>query len=99
MSRGIHVAKPPPRSLLVWDGDCHVCGLWIKRWRQLTGDSVEYRRSQDPRIAEQFPEIPRAEFDKSVQLIAPDGTVWPAAEAVFRSLAHNRWWQWPLWCY
>lgn len=99
MSRGIQVAKPPPKPLLVWDGECHFCGLWIRRWRQLTGDGVEYLPSQDPRIAGQFPEIPRAEFDKSVQLISHDGTVCSAAEAVFRSLAHNRWWKWPLQCY
>ena len=100
MSHGIQVAKPLAKPLLVWDGDCHFCGLWIRRWRQVgTGDAVEYLPSQDPHIAEQFPEIPRAEFDQAVQLVETDGTVFSGAEAVFRSLAKNPYWRWPLWCY
>ena len=96
MSGALRVAKPPSRPLLVFDGDCHFCGLWIRRWRQVTGDAVEYLPSQDPRIAEQFPEIPRARFDTAVQLIGADGGVCSAAEAVFRSLAHNPYWRWLL---
>jgi predicted DCC family thiol-disulfide oxidoreductase YuxK len=96
MSRGICVAKPPSKPLLVYDGDCHFCGLWIRRWRQLTGDAVDYLPSQDPHVAEQFPEIPRAGFDTAVQFITPEGVVYAGADAVFRSLAHNRFWGWPL---
>ena len=96
MSHGVRVANPPTKPLLVYDGDCHFCGLWIRRWRQLTGDAIDYLTSQDPRIAEQFPEIPRKHFDTSVQFITPDGTVYSGAEAVFRSLAYNPSWQWPL---
>ena len=99
MSGALRVAKPPSKPLLVFDGDCHFCGLWIRRWRQVTDDAVAYLPSQDPRIAEQFPEIPRAQFDTAVQLISADGAVCSAAEAVFRSLAHNPYWRWLLACY
>ena len=96
MNRGIQVAAPPPKPLMVYDGDCRFCGLWIRRWRQLTGDAVDYIQSQDPQVAERFPEIPREEFNQSVQLIEPDGAVFSGAEAVFRALAGNPNFAWPL---
>ena len=99
MNRGLRVAMPPPKPLMVFDGDCNFCTLWIRRWQQMTGDAVDYLPAQDPRIAEQFPEIPRAQFDTAVQLIEPDGTVHSGAEAVFRTLAHNPKRHWPLHIY
>src|SRR5579859_7926630 len=96
MNRGIPVAAPPPKPLMVYDGDCRFCGLWIRRWRQLTGDPVDYIKSQDPQVAARFPEIPREEFNQSVQLIEPDGAVFSGAEAVFRALAKNPNLAWPL---
>jgi predicted DCC family thiol-disulfide oxidoreductase YuxK len=98
MSHGLRVADPPSKPLMVWDGDCYFCGLWIRRWRQLTGERVDYLTSQDPRILANFGEIPGEFFDSAVQLIATDGAGYSGAEAVFRSLAVNpAWpWQWPL---
>jgi len=95
MNCGLRVATPPARPLLVFDGDCHFCGLWIRRWRQLTGDAVDYWPAQDPRVGGQFPEIPRAQFAEAVQLIETDGTVFSGAAAVFRALAHHPRWQSP----
>ncbi len=81
---------------MVFDGDCNFCTLWVRRWQQMTGDSVDYLPAQDPRVAAQFPEIPREQFDTAVQLIEADGTVYSGAEAVFRTLAHGPRQQWPL---
>lgn len=81
---------------MVYDGECGFCSLWIHRWRCATGESVDYLPSQDPQIAERFPEIPRSEFDTSVQLIEPDGVVYNGAEAVFKSLSHNQDFHWLL---
>jgi predicted DCC family thiol-disulfide oxidoreductase YuxK len=96
MKSDIRVAAPPPKPLMVFDGNCNFCTLWIRRWQQLTGDAVDYLPSQDPKIAAQFPEIPREHFNTSVQLIEPNGAVYSGAEAVFRSLAHNPKRRWPL---
>jgi predicted DCC family thiol-disulfide oxidoreductase YuxK len=96
MKSDIRVAVPPPKPLLVFDGDCNFCTLWICRWRQMTADAVDYLPSQDAGIAAQFPEIPRERFQSSVQLIETDGAVYSGAEAVFRALAKNPKWQWPL---
>ena len=80
---------PPPKPLMVFDGDCNFCTLWIRRWQQMTDDAVDYLPAQDPRIIAQFPEIPREQFDTAVQLVETDGAVYGGAEAVFRTLAHN----------
>jgi predicted DCC family thiol-disulfide oxidoreductase YuxK len=96
MNCGLRVATPPPKPLLVFDGDCHFCTVWIRRWQQMTGDAVDYLPAQDRAIAKRFPEIPRAQFDTAVRLIAADGVVYSGAEAVFRTLACHRRWQWPL---
>jgi len=93
----IKVSSPPAKPLLIFDGDCNFCGYWIGRWRQVTGDHVDYLPFQHPSIAERFPEIPRKRFDQAVQFIETDGRVYSGAEAVFRSLAYGR--QWPLWAY
>jgi len=96
MKSAIQVAAPPPKPLMVFDGDCNFCALWIRRWQQMTGESVDYLPAQDPHIATQFPEIPREQFDTAVQLIETDGSVYSGAEAVFRTLAHHPNRQWPL---
>jgi lipase maturation factor 1 len=99
MKSAIRVAAAPPKPLMVFDGVCNFCTLWIRRWQQMTGDRVDYLPAQDPRIAAQFSEIPREQFDTAVQLIEPDGSVYSGAEAVFRTLAHSPNRQWPLRCY
>ncbi len=62
----------------------------------MTGEAVEYLPSQDPLVADRFPEIPPEAYLNSVQLIEPDGRVYTSAEAVMRSLAKapNRAWMW-----
>lgn len=84
---------------MVFDGECNFCGLWIRRWQQLTGDRVDYLPSQDPQINTGFPEIPPEHFQSSVQFIEPDGAVYTGAGAIFRALANNPHWEWPLHIY
>ena len=84
----MQVASPPPKPLMIWDGDCHFCGRWIERWREMTAGRVDYEPFQT--AAEKFPEIPRSEFEKAVQFIETDGHVFRAAEAVYRSLGYSR---------
>jgi predicted DCC family thiol-disulfide oxidoreductase YuxK len=99
MKSDFRVAAPPPKPLMIFDGDCNFCTLWIRRWRQMTGDAVDYLPSQDPAVAGRFPEIPRAQFGTAVQLLETDGVVYSGAEAVFRALAKNPNRQWPLLAY
>jgi predicted DCC family thiol-disulfide oxidoreductase YuxK len=76
----------PLIPLLIYDGDCSFCRLWIDRWRVLTGDRVAYAPFQQ--VADQFPDIPRERFAQSVQLILPDGETFSGAHAVFRTLTY-----------
>ena len=81
---------------MVFDGDCHFCTLWVRRWRQTSGDCVEYIPSQDASVRARFPELPQTAFEEAVHLLEPDGAIFSGAEAAFRALAHNpheRWLQ------
>ncbi|MGI9087905.1 MAG: lipase maturation factor family protein [Chthoniobacterales bacterium] len=92
------LAQPPFRPLVLFDGDCHFCRLWIERWREVTGAKVDYLPAQQ--IGGRFPEITPAEYSEAVQFLETDGRVYSGAEAVFQSLgrglAGRRWLRW---CY
>jgi len=83
----VRVANPPPKPLMIWDGECHFCKRWIERWREITAGEVDYVAYQE--AADQFPEIPVEQFKRAVALIEPDGKTFFAAEAVYRSLRYR----------
>ena len=85
------------KPIVVYDGDCSFCRLWIERWRALTGDRVHYAPLQE--VAGRFPEVPPEAFARAVHLIWPDGRICSAAHAVFQSLALVPGYAWLLWCY
>ncbi len=85
------------KPVLVYDGDCSFCRLWIGRWQELTGDRIQYQPFQE--VAAQFPQIPRENFARAVQLILPDGKTFSAAHAVFRTLTFVPGFAWMLWLY
>ena len=89
--------KSENRPLLIYDGDCNLCRRWVLRWSHATGDRVDYLASQE--TAHRYPEITPEQFQSSVQLVQPDGSVHNGAEAVFLTLAFNPTHRWPLWLY
>ena len=99
MPDDLRVASPPPKPLLIFDGDCDFCRRWAARWRRATGDALDFLPFQDESIAKKFPEIPRPDFAKALHLISLDGSVCTGAEAVFRSLAAGGVKRWLFWCY
>src|SRR6266853_724041 len=84
----LRVSNAPPKPLLIWDGECDFCRLWIERWREITTGKVDYATYQE--AAERFPEIPVDQFTRAMAFIKPDGDVFFAADAVYRSLAYRR---------
>src|SRR5439155_2354067 len=72
------------RPVMIYDGFCNFCRFWIARWHERTDGKIAYRRSQQ--VAERFPQIPRSEFERAVQLVEPGGAVTSGADAVFRAL-------------
>src|SRR5437899_3984438 len=93
----LRVSNPPPRPLLIWDGDCDFCKLWIERWREITAGKVDYATYEQ--AAHQFPEIPRDEFRRAMAFIEPGGEAFLAAEAVYRSLGYRSSRRWLAWSY
>jgi lipase maturation factor 1 len=92
-----HVANPRSKPLLVWDGECDFCRLWIERWRVITGGKVDYAPYQE--VADRFPQIARDEFKRAMAFIEPDGATFFAAEAVYRSLRYRSSKKWLTWAY
>jgi predicted DCC family thiol-disulfide oxidoreductase YuxK len=93
----LSVSNPPPKPLMIWDGECHFCKRWIERWREITAGEVEYVTYQE--VANRFPEIPIEQFKRAVVFIEPDGKAFFAAEAVYRSLRYRASRRWLAWSY
>jgi len=93
----LRVSNPPAKPLLIWDGECDFCRLWIERWREITAGKVDYATYQQ--AAHQFPEIPAEQFKRAMAFIEPDGETFLAAEAVYRSLRSRSSRRWLAWSY
>ncbi|MDX2111798.1 MAG: lipase maturation factor family protein [Verrucomicrobiota bacterium] len=80
------VGTPPAsRPLVLYDGECTFCCLWIERFRQITGERVDYATAQIEGV--RFPEIGSEAFSRAVWLVQPDGHAYSGAEAVYKALA------------
>jgi lipase maturation factor 1 len=77
------LAVPP---LVIFDGHCGFCRIWIEYWKALTGGRVAYGASQE--FGGLYPQIPAKNFSESVQLVMPGGEVFSGARAVFMTLAY-----------
>ncbi len=80
------MAELRTKPVLIYDGRCGFCRIWLDYGQALLGDSVSYVASQDL-AAEEFPQLDRAALKSAVYLVLPDGTTFRGAHAVFRSLA------------
>jgi predicted DCC family thiol-disulfide oxidoreductase YuxK len=74
--------------LLIYDGRCGFCRIWIDYWKRLTGERIDYAASQE--VGGRFPQIPPEAFAQSVQLVRADGSVASGARAVFETLGQER---------
>ncbi len=74
----------PAQPVLVFDGDCGFCRLWVERARRATGDRVEYLPAK--KAAARFPLLAPEDLAEAVHLVESDGAVRRGAEAVFRCL-------------
>ena len=76
---------PANRPVLVYDGECAFCRRWVARLSRATGERVEYAALQTD--ARRFPDVPRAEFERAVQLIEESGAMWAGAAAALKTLS------------
>jgi lipase maturation factor 1 len=93
----LRVSNPPPKPLMIWDGECHFCKRWIERWQEITAGKVDYVTYQQ--AAHQFPEIPIEQLERAVALVELDGETFFSAEAVYRSLQYRPSRKWLAWSY
>jgi predicted DCC family thiol-disulfide oxidoreductase YuxK len=87
----------PGEPLVIYDGHCAFCRIWIEYWKALTGGRVAYAASQE--VGALHPQIPAENFSESVQLVLPGGEVLSGARAVFVTLTYARGMKWPSWAY
>jgi predicted DCC family thiol-disulfide oxidoreductase YuxK len=74
----------PEKPILVYDGKCPFCMFWVNKWKLLAHDDITFVPYQE--LPEQFYNISRSQFKKSVFLITPYRRL-KGAEAVFELLA------------
>jgi predicted DCC family thiol-disulfide oxidoreductase YuxK len=70
--------------LLIYDGDCEACTIWVEHWARLTGETVDYQPYQ--LVAPEFPDFDTADFQYTILYVTPDGEIYRNAEAVFELL-------------
>ena len=87
----------PEDPLLIFDGRCGFCKIWIEYWKVITRGRLAYAPSQE--VGDNYPQIPKEEFGKSVQLVMPSGEVVQGARAVFTTLTYAPGMAWLLWAY
>ncbi len=83
---------PSTRPVLVYDGNCRFCRMWVDRWSEATGNMVETLAQQDPAVPERFPRLDPEALRHSVHRVETDGRVTRGAEAVLRTLAQVPGW-------
>ncbi len=85
------------KPLVIFDGKCGFCRIWIHYWEQLTGAGLEYAPSEE--AGDRYPQIPPNSYSESVQLVQPGGEVITGARAVFTTLTYAPGMAWLLWIY
>src|SRR5579863_10120646 len=83
--------------LVIYDGRCGFCRIWIEYWKALTGERVAYAPSQE--MGALYPQIPEKSFSESVQLVLANGEFLSGARAVFTTLTFAKRMVWLLWVY
>lgn len=73
------------KPLMIFDGDCGFCRLWIERWKAMTRGCVDYAPYQE--VGARYPQIRSEEFADAIKLVGPGGEVRSGADAVFAALA------------
>jgi predicted DCC family thiol-disulfide oxidoreductase YuxK len=79
---------PVPKPIVIFDGKCGFCRIWIDYFRLVTRGAVDFAPYQD--AAPAYPNIPVERFKRAVHLIQPSGEVLSGARAAFELLP-GRW--------
>jgi predicted DCC family thiol-disulfide oxidoreductase YuxK len=83
--------------LVIFDGHCGFCRIWIEYWKAITGGRVAYAASQE--VGDLYPQISAKNFSESVQFVLPGGKTLSGARAVFMTLTYAPGMAWLLKAY
>src|SRR3984885_5580031 len=83
--------------LLIYDGHCGFCRIWMEYWKAITAGRIAYAPSHE--VGSLYPQIAAKNFSESVQLVLPGGEVLSGARAVFVTLTRAPGMAWLLWIY
>jgi predicted DCC family thiol-disulfide oxidoreductase YuxK len=76
---------PLERPLVLFDGRCGFCKIWVEYARRVTQGAADYAPAAER--AREFPSIPDEAYARSVQLLLPGGERLEGARAAFTLLA------------
>jgi predicted DCC family thiol-disulfide oxidoreductase YuxK len=85
------------RSVFIYDGECALCNLWVKRIKKRCHGAVAFESYQ--RVACHFPEISLSEFRAAAHWVDAEGHISRGAEAVYEMLASGAGKRSLLWAY
>ena len=92
-----NLSQKDKKPVLIYDGDCGFCRLWITRWSPLTKAQVDYHTSQEG--GKNYPQISLEDFESSVYFVDSDGSFYSGAKAAFKALAYASSGKWFLRAY
>jgi predicted DCC family thiol-disulfide oxidoreductase YuxK len=75
-----------PRPVVVYDGACRFCIEQARRLERLVGERVRLASFREPGVLERHPQLRRADCERALQLVEPDGSVRSGADAVVHAL-------------
>jgi predicted DCC family thiol-disulfide oxidoreductase YuxK len=90
-------SKKDKKPVLIYDGDCGFCRLWIARLSPLTHEAVDYCSAQA--VGENYPQISPEQLGSSVYFVDSDESFCSGAEAIFKALAYAPNGKWLLMAY
>ena len=86
----------PGVNVVIYDGSCRFCRESAKSLNRLdTRRRLSFIPLQDVRVAKWYPDLPKAELDRHIHVVAPDGRRRRGARAV-RYLTRKLPLLWPL---
>ena len=80
-------AGAPQKPLLVFDGECGFCRRLASKWREKTGEQIDFAPYNE--ISDNYRHIPIEEFKKEIKLIYPEGRVYGGAAAAFKVIEQS----------
>ena len=90
----------PPKSALIYDGNCAFCLKWIARIAgRDRSHSFEFVARQTEGLTKRFPKLAEGDFNTGMRLITPDDVIHVGADAAYQIARRLRYWRSIAWLY